>query len=125
MICGLGIDAADTGRIAKTYERFPERFPSRILTAAEQRDFRTTGNPVRFLAMRFAAKEAASKALGTGFKQGVAPASFSVYHEASGKPGLTLEGRARELGDRLEVNSVHLSLTDEAGMVFAVVIFER
>ncbi len=125
MITGLGIDLCEVARIAQAWERFGERFSRRILTGAELAQFSATRRPVRFLAMRFAVKEAASKALGTGFRQGVAPRQIGVEHNAAGKPSLVLEGHAREVAARLGVAASHVSMTDEGAYAAAVVVMER
>ncbi len=124
MIRGIGIDMAEIRRFTASYERFGVRFPERILSDSELRDFTRTRNPGRFLAMRFAAKEATSKALGTGFKQGVAPRQMYVVHSPSGKPNLAVSGRAAELFAAMGINASHISLTDEGGFAVAFVVLE-
>jgi len=74
VIRGLGIDIVKTERVREVYVRYGRKFARRILAAGELEGFDKAKRPVSFLAMRFAAKEAASKALGTGFRQGVGPA---------------------------------------------------
>ncbi len=124
MIRGIGVDMAEIRRFSESYERFGMRFPERILSDSELRDFARTRNPGRFLAMRFAAKEATSKALGTGFKQGVAPRQMYVVHSPSGKPNLGVSGRAARLFAEMGIYASHISLTDEGGFVVAYVILE-
>ncbi len=124
MICGLGIDIAQVSRVERVYHLYGSRFARRVLAPGELEAFATSRNPVRFLAMRFAAKEAASKALGTGFRQGVSLRQIEVWHEASGKPHLRLHGAANARAASLGVHSMSISLTDEQEYAAAVVIFE-
>ncbi len=124
MIRGIGIDMAEIKRFGESYKRFGMRFPERILAASELRDFTRARDPARFLAMRFAAKEATSKALGTGFRQGVAPRQMYVVHSPSGKPNLAVCGRAAQLFEAMGINASHISLTDEGGFAVAFVVLE-
>ena len=124
MIRGIGIDMAEIRRFSESYERFGMRFPARILSESELRDFSRARHPGRFLAMRFAAKEATSKALGTGFKQGIAPRQMYVVHSPSGKPNLAVSGQAAELFAAMGINASHISLTDEGGFAVAFVVLE-
>ena len=86
MIFGTGVDIAKIDRFDIIYQKYQTRFLRKILSEYEIFHFEQAREPARFLAMRFAAKEATSKALGTGFKQGVYPSLISVEHLASGKP---------------------------------------
>ncbi len=124
MIRGLGIDIVKTERVREVYVRYGRKFARRILTVTELGRFDASKRPVSFLAMRFAAKEAASKALGTGFRQGVGPRLIEVTHDGAGKPSLLLHGAAAEHAARLDVASSHISLTDEAEYAAAVVVLE-
>ncbi len=124
MIRGLGIDIVKTERIREVYVRYGRKFARRILSAGELARFDETKRPVSFLAMRFAAKEAASKALGTGFRQGVGPRLIEVTHNAAGKPSLLLHGAAAEHAANLAVAYSHISLTDQAEYAAAVVVLE-
>ncbi len=124
MIRGLGIDIVKTERIREVYVRYGRKFARRILSAGELARFDETKRPVSFLAMRFAAKEAASKALGTGFRQGVGPRLIEVTHNAAGKPSLLLHGAAAAHAANLDVAYSHISLTDEAEYAAAVVVLE-
>ena len=125
MIYGIGIDLAQISRIRSAYERFEQRFADRILGAYELEEFPKSRNPVRFLAMRFAAKEATSKAFGTGFKQGVAPRQIEVMHNKAGKPSLIFSGRVAELASENRIVASHVSLTDEDDFAVAYVVLER
>ena len=124
MIYGIGVDLAQISRIENAFERFGQRFAERILGEHELLDFRHTKRPVRFLAMRFAAKEAASKAFGTGFKQGIAPRQIEVHHNRAGKPSLVFSGQAQNLIQQNKIIASHVSLTDENDFAVAYVILE-
>jgi len=125
VIFGLGVDVAEVARFEAAWARFGERFAARILAPEELAEFgRRRRPPARFLAMRFAAKEAASKALGTGFKQGVAPRQIRVVHAPSGKPSLAVTGAAAALFSAHGIVSSHVSLTDDGGLAIAVVVLE-
>ncbi|PQV62980.1 holo-[acyl-carrier protein] synthase [Abditibacterium utsteinense] len=124
MILGIGIDVSRLERVEQFIERYGDRFSRRILTEAETLDCFRVKNPAERVAGCIAAKEAASKALGTGWRRGVHWKCFEVSHEMSGKPTLLIHGRARELADEMGVKSAHLSITHDAGIAAAVVIFE-
>ncbi|MDE1515224.1 holo-ACP synthase [Vibrio sp. dsl-7] len=125
MIVGLGTDITEIERVEKALARSGENFARRILTDAEFEQFQSLQRQGRFLAKRFAAKEAASKALGTGIAQGVTFHDFTISNDALGKPLLSLSGKAAQLAALLEVRSIHLSLSDERHYAMATVIFER
>ena len=124
MIYGIGVDLAQISRIEHAFERFGQRFANKILGTQELLEFEQAKRPVRFLAMRFAAKEAASKAFGTGFKQGVAPRQIEVRHNRAGKPSLVFSGHALELIEQNNIVASHVSLTDESDFAVAYVILE-
>jgi holo-[acyl-carrier protein] synthase len=124
MIYGVGTDLIEIPRIARALERFGERFARRILCEPELRRFRGHRQPVAYLAKRFAAKEAFTKALGTGIH---APANWHgvwVENLRSGKPVLRFTAELDALLKQRNVASAHLSLTDEKGMAAATVILE-
>jgi holo-[acyl-carrier protein] synthase len=124
MIYGVGTDLIEIPRIARALERFGERFARRILCEPELRRFRSHKQPTAYLAKRFAAKEAFTKALGTGIH---APANWHgvwVENLRSGKPVLRYTAELESLLRQRNVSSAHLSLTDERGMAAATVILE-
>jgi len=123
-IVGIGVDRIVIERVNRSYERFGERFVNRIYTDAEHRQALAKGNAARRLAMLFAAKEAVSKALGTGFHQGVTPKLIETIHQPSGKPEIHLYGSAREKAEALGISQVHVSLTDDDGVAMAFAIAE-
>jgi holo-[acyl-carrier protein] synthase len=124
MIVGLGTDLAEIARIQQSIQRFGERFLERIYTAGEIAYCMRKKSFAESFAARFAAKEAAAKALGTGISYGVSWQEFEVRRAPSGKPSLHLSGRAAELGERLGVAHITLSLTHTKDMAMAVVIME-
>ncbi len=125
MIAGLGIDIVKTDRIRAVYERFGLKFARRILSEGEMIRLARSRAPVSFLAMRFAAKEATSKALGTGFRAGVSPRLIEVEHNAAGKPSLRFHGAVAVHVQAQGVTASFVSLTDEIEYAAAVVVFER
>lgn len=127
MIIGLGTDLCDIDRIQKTLEKFGDRFTHRICTEQERKraDRRWERRASRYAQM-FAAKEACSKALGTGFRQGVFWRNMEVVHLPSGKPTMSITGGAAErlamLTPEGKKPMAEVSLTDESGLANAVVI---
>ena len=122
MIIGVGIDIAELGRVARSFERFGAKFCSRILVPAELAAM--PANAVPFLASRFAAKEAAVKALGTGFSQGVTFQDIEVRSDSLGKPAILFHNQALERCRALGVRQSHLSLSHGRDSAVAVVILE-
>jgi holo-[acyl-carrier protein] synthase len=123
-IVGIGTDIVDVARIAALYEKHPQRFPERILTPFELEEMQRLSDHVAFLARRFAVKEAASKALGTGMAEGIGFADFEVRHDALGKPELAVYHHAAVLLRERGVVRTHLSIADEKTYAVAYVIFE-
>ncbi|EJM7848440.1 holo-ACP synthase [Vibrio parahaemolyticus] len=123
-ILGLGTDIAEIERIEKALGRSGEPFARRILSEDEMAKFSQLKQQGRYLAKRFAAKEAASKALGTGIAQGVTFHDFTVSNDELGKPILMLSGVAQKMAQTMGVNHVHLSISDERHYAVATVIFE-
>ena len=124
MIFGVGTDVVEIVRIQKALERFGEKFARRVLCEPELRRFASHRLPASYLAKRFAAKEAFTKALGTGIH---APANWHglwVVNLPSGKPELEFTAELRALMQRKGVTRSHLSLSDEKGVAFATVILE-
>ncbi len=126
MIIGVGSDLIDIRRVEKTLKRFPERFKNRIFTETERRKSDRRANCAASYAKRFAAKEACSKALGTGFRRGVFWRDLGVVNLKSGKPTMALTGGARE---RLELlipegmaPQIDLTISDDFPLAQAVVI---
>lgn len=125
MIVGIGIDIAEPRRLEEAVGRYGRRFLERIFTPREIAYCERKRNKWERYAARFAAKEAAFKALGTGWRRGVRWQEAEVINQPSGKPTLELSGRARELAARLGVQSISLSLTHSEQFALAQVIFEQ
>lgn len=124
MIIGLGIDLCRIDRVARFLERYGERFTRRCFTAHEIASCARYRDNAQNYAALIAVKEAASKALGTGWRRGVHWKNFEVMHEPSGKPVLRVHGRAAELASEMGVRNINISITHDAGVSAAVVIFE-
>lgn len=123
-IVGLGTDIVEIRRIEQSLARTP-RLSERILTEVEREFFALHRQPARYLAKRFAAKEAAAKALGTGIAKGVSFLDFTVSNDVLGRPVLTLSGAALARAEQLQVSAIWLSLTDEQAYASATVILEK
>lgn len=122
---GIGTDIVSIARIGRIYERHPRRLPQRILSPFEQDELSRAPNPTAFLAKRFAVKEAAVKALGTGFRDGITFADFSISHGNKGQPRLQCTGQARVIMEALAITSSHVSISDEIEYAVAFVVLER
>ena len=124
MIYGVGTDLIEIKRVARVLERFGDRFTRRILCEPELKRFHAHKQPVAYLAKRFAAKEAFTKALGTGIH---APANWHgvwVENLRSGKPVLRFTPELDRFLKQKNVHAAHLSITDESEMASATVILE-
>ncbi len=125
MIFGIGTDILQLERVQRVWERFGETFSSRLLLPEEAELFAGAKNPVRFLAMRFAAKEAVVKAMGTGFANGMWIRDVGSVPDKLGQPQVIFSERGRAVCARLGVGAAFVSLTDEAGLVVAVAVLMR
>ena len=125
MIYGVGTDVVEVARVARSLARFGERFARRILSDAEFEQFRAHRQPSYFLAKRFAAKEAFSKALGSGIRAPATWHAIRVENQPSGRPVLGFDGplsaHLREQG----IAGAHVSISDERELAMATVILER
>lgn len=128
MIIGLGNDIVDIKRIEKTLEKYGERFIARLFTDIERRKSDRRVQRAATYAKRFAAKEACSKALGTGFSRGVFWKDMGVVNEPSGRPTMHLTGGAKAQLDRItpagHVARIHVTLTDDYPYAQAIVLIE-
>ena len=124
MIFGVGTDVVELSRIQSSYERFGEHFVERILMDEEIELFRRSKQPVRFLAMRFAGKEATVKAMGTGFAHGVWLRDVGITNNDWGRPLVIWSERGRGVCDELGIGAGHVSLTDDAGLIIAFAVVE-
>ncbi|SFU27003.1 holo-ACP synthase [Xenorhabdus koppenhoeferi] len=123
-IIGLGTDIVEISRIEEIVGRSGERLARRILSDGEWSQYKQHNQSIRFLAKRFAVKEAAAKALGTGIRNGLAFNQFEVINDQLGKPTLKLHGEAGILANKLNVRSMHVTLADERRYACATVILE-
>lgn len=124
-IVGLGTDISEIERIDKASSRNGDAFAQRILTQNEFLQYQALKQKVRFLAKRFAAKEAAAKALGTGIACGVSFHDFEITNDELGKPELHLSNQAAVIANTINVRSIHLSISDERHYAIATVILEN
>jgi len=124
MIVGTGIDIAEVARIRQSIARFGDRFLRRIYTPDEIRYCDSKANRVERYAARFAAKEAAMKALGTGWNHGVRWLDCEVVRQPGGRPSLAFHGKAAEFAAKLGVKNAALSLTHTTEQAMAQVILE-
>ncbi len=124
MIVGIGIDIAEVDRVREVIERHGSRFIERVYTPGEIAYAGSKSNRYERYAARFAAKEAAMKAIGTGWKRGVRWRDFEVSNLASGRPTLQFHGAAARIAQGLGVRNIALSLTHTAREGVAIVILE-
>ena len=124
MIVGIGTDVVSIERIAGVLERHGERFVNRVLTPDERARFNRTKAKASHLAKRWAAKEAFSKAIGTGIHYPFTWQSITVGRDAKGKPLVIANGEMKAHLEALGVTRAHLSLTDDAGVAVAFVVLE-
>lgn len=125
MIFGIGTDVVQQERVQRVYEKYGEHFADRLLLPAELAAFRDQKRPVRFLAMRFAAKEAIVKAMGTGFAHGMWIRDTGVVANVWGRPEIIWSERGRGMCEQLGIGEGHVTLTDEAGLIVAVAVLMR
>ncbi|WP_199609570.1 holo-ACP synthase [Flocculibacter collagenilyticus] len=122
-IMGIGTDIIEIQRVETQLER-GSRLAKRVLTERELVDFEAHNQPARFLAKRFAAKEAAAKAMGTGIGRGISFQHFEISHDESGRPLLVLSGNAEQRAKECGITATHISISDEQHYATAVVILE-
>jgi holo-[acyl-carrier protein] synthase len=125
VIFGIGTDVVQLARVEAVFMKHGEHFVRRLLLPEEEAAFRRYRRPVRFLAMRFAAKEAIVKALGTGFAHGMWIRDVGIAANAWGRPEVIWSERGRRRRDELGAGEGHVTLTDEAGLVVAVAVLMR
>lgn len=124
MIYGIGIDVVEPQRIERLRDKYGERIARRVLTLIEWPDYLRTVRPVLFLANRFAAKEAFSKAMGTGFRYPVTLQCISVVQNAAGKPSLEFHPDLERLIKSRGIVRHHLTISDERALACACVVIE-
>ena len=125
MIFGIGVDLVETPRVERLLQQYGERFARRVLTELEWPGYQRTNKPVLFVANRFAAKEAFSKAMGTGFRYPVTLQNISVVQNKAGKPGYVLSDALTAMMNCHEITGHYLTISDEKTMACAVAILEK
>jgi holo-[acyl-carrier protein] synthase len=125
MIYGIGVDLVNVSRIERVLNKWGDRFVGRIFTSDEAELCFNRASPPSSFALRFAAKEAFSKALGLGMRKGIAWRDIEVFHFGSGKPGLKLYGRASGVCREERISGIHLSLSDDGEYGVAMVVLEK
>ena len=125
MIYGIGVDVVEIRRIETLLQRFGERFSRRILSGREWSEFDQGANPARYLAKRFAAKEALSKALDTGIRHPVGFSAISIVKDELGKPDFLFHGELLAYLAERGIASHHLSISDEESIACAFVVLEK
>ncbi len=125
MIYGIGQDVVEIERMQGAWQRFGERFARRVLAASEWEEFAQAAQPARFLAKRFAAKEAFAKALGTGLRPPATLGNIAIEHDSFGRPSLCLAPVLEDFLRMSGVSSHHLSISDERSMAVAVCVLQR
>jgi holo-[acyl-carrier protein] synthase len=125
MIFGIGVDMLESERIERTLARFGEHFVRRLLMPEEHAQLARTKRRARFIAMRFAAKEAIVKAMGTGFGHGVWIRDIGVVQNPWGRPEVIFSERGNRVRGELGIGDAHVSLTDEAGFVVAFAVLMK
>jgi len=125
MIFGIGTDAVKLQRVERIWAEYGERFARRILLDEEYALFESHRHPVRFLGMRFAAKEAIVKAMGTGFANGMWVRDAGTVPDPLGQPQVIFSERGRRKCEELGISGGHLSLTDEDGLIIAFAVLMK
>ena len=125
MIYGIGVDLVDIKRVEKVIDRWGDRFIRRVFTPDEIKICSNRASPSSAFSLRFAAKEAFSKALGLGMKKGFSWRDIEVFHYPGGRPGLRLHGRSSEICQEERIVGFHLSLSDEMEYGIAMVVLEK
>ncbi|MFL6530268.1 MAG: holo-ACP synthase [Chthoniobacterales bacterium] len=123
-VVGIGVDIVETQRIDHSLERFGERFLHRVFTAGEIEYCQSMKFPARHFAARFAAKEAVSKAFGTGIGKAMGWRDIDVHRHPSGQPFVVLEGGAKELAAARGINEVWISLSHTDHHAVATIVLE-
>lgn len=123
-IIGIGTDIIEIERIKKIFFQFKNKFAQRILSMYEWKEYMISKNKISFLAKKFAAKEAAAKALGTGINYGITFNQLELYNNSVGKPHLRFLNNAGERFQEIQCKSIHVSISDQKLYAYAIVILE-
>ena len=124
MIFGIGVDVLEAARVKRVFDKYGDHFVERLLLPGERLQLAKTRRTERFLAMRFAAKEAIVKAMGTGFAHGMWIRDVGVVQNAWGRPEVIYSERGEKMRSKLGIGNGHITLTDEAGLIVAVAVLE-
>lgn len=124
MIYGIGTDIVEVGRIESSIEKFGDDFALRILATSEMSSYVDSRIKARFLAKRFAAKEAFSKALGTGLREPATFQNITVSHDDLGKPILVLAKELQAFLTAKNISHMHITISDEKNLAAAFVVLE-
>jgi holo-[acyl-carrier protein] synthase len=125
VIYGVGTDLVEVARIQDSLERFGDNFALRVLSEREMQEFQLSNTQARFLAKRFAAKEAFAKALGTGIRKPATFENIGVAHDDLGKPVFDLANELQKCLDEKGIQFAHLSISDEKAFATAFVVLEK
>ena len=127
MIKGIGIDSVDQDRMARIFSRYGQKFQDKILGPSEKEELKIRSHKfqkIRYLSNNFACKEAFSKVLGLGFREGVSLKEIEILRNRNGKPYIHLSGNTHKIADRLEIKNINVSITDTNNLSTAFVIGE-
>ncbi len=124
-VIGLGIDIVEVVRIQALVKHSGDKLARRVLSATEWVLYQKHQKSARFLAKRFAVKEAAAKAFGTAIRNGLAFSHFELFNDELGKPNIRLHDRASEIAREMGITAIHVSVADERHYACATVITER
>src|SRR3979490_2186137 len=123
-VLGIGVDLVENARIEHSLERFGERFLKRVFTPGEIEYSQSMKFPARHLGARFAAKEAVSKAFGTGIGKAMGWKDIDVHRKPSGEPFVVLGGGAKQLAEQRKVSKVSITLSHTDNHAMAVIVME-
>jgi holo-[acyl-carrier protein] synthase len=125
MVFGVGTDIVELARVQATYDRFGDKFVNRLLMDEERQLYDRSKRKVRFLAMRFAAKEAVVKAMGTGFAHGVWIRDIGITSNDWGRPLVIFSERGQKVCREMGIGEGHVSLSDDAGLILAFAVMMK
>jgi holo-[acyl-carrier protein] synthase len=124
VIFGIGVDVLEAARVKRLFDKYGDHFVQRLLMPGERAQLDKTRRKERFLAMRFAAKEAIVKAMGTGFAHGIWIRDVGVVQNDWGRPEVVYSPRGEKVRRKLGIGNGYVTLTDEAGLIVAVAVLE-
>lgn len=125
MIYGIGNDIIDYNRVVALYHKHPQKLATRILSAQEQTLYQVSTDKPRFIAKRFAYKEAIVKAMGVGLRMGMRFEDFSILPDNLGKPLVSYSPKAQQILTQLGISHIHVNISDEKNYIVAMAVAER